>query len=198
VFIERHTLIFQPNRHYFCSFIVIFTLCHFGAKYLYTIIDRYWRGNKYHEVEWKMKKIEILLVEDNPDDAELVMMALEQNKNIAECKIHFAKDGIEALQYLFDPEDEDPTLINRPHLILLDLKLPRINGLEVLRRIKSHPEAKKIPIVILTSSNEEKDIVESYHFGANSYIRKPVDFNQFTEAVNQIGLYGLVLNMQSP
>ena len=141
------------------------------------------------------KEVEILLVEDNASDEELAIIALKDN-NIKN-KIQIARDGAEALEYLFGSVDSETLKCVGPLVVLLDLKLPRINGLEVLRRIKSHPEAKKIPVVILTSSSEEKDIIESYRLGANSYIRKPVDFNQFTEAVNQIGLYWLVLNKQS-
>jgi CheY-like chemotaxis protein len=130
----------------------------------------------------KDKRVEILLVEDNPNDAELVMMALEQNKNIADCKIHFAKDGIEALQYLFGFEDEDSTLINRPHMIILDLYLPRLDGLEFLKKIREHPEAKNIPVVVLTASEKRTDWVDSHSLGIGCYIRKSVDFNQFVKA----------------
>ncbi|MCX6667577.1 MAG: response regulator [Euryarchaeota archaeon] len=130
----------------------------------------------------KDNRVEILLVEDNPDDAELVMMALEQNKNIADCKIHFAKDGIEALQYLFGLDDEDPTLINRPHLIILDLYMPRLDGLEFLKKIREHPDAKNIPIVVLTGSEKRTDWVDSHSLGIDCYIHKSVDFNQFVKA----------------
>jgi len=127
-------------------------------------------------------KVEILLVEDNPDDAELVMMAFEKNKNIADCKIQFAKDGVEALQYLFGFEDEDSALINRPHMIILDLYMPRLDGLEFLKKIREHPEAKNIPIVVLTSSEKRTDWVDSHSLGIDCYIHKSVDFNQFVEA----------------
>jgi CheY-like chemotaxis protein len=130
----------------------------------------------------KDTRVEILLIEDNPDDAELVMMALEKNKNIADCKIHFAKDGIEALQYLFGLEDEDSTLINRPHMIILDLYMPRLDGLEFLRKIREHPEAKNIPIVVLTGSEKRTDWIDSHSLGIDCYIRKSVDFNQFVKA----------------
>lgn len=140
------------------------------------------------------KEIEILLVEDNATDEELTIIALKKNK--IKNKIRIARDGVEALEYLFGSVESETLKCFGPLVILLDLKLPKINGLEVLRRIKEHPEAKKIPVIILTSSSEEKDIIESYHLGANSYIRKPVDFNQFTEAVNQIGTYWLMLNKQ--
>ena len=130
----------------------------------------------------KETKVEILLVEDNPDDAELVMMALNQNKNIAECKIHYAKDGIEALEYLFGLEDEDSTLINRPHMIILDLYLPRLDGLKFLEKIREHPEAKDIPIVVLTGSEKKTDWVDSHSLGIDCYIHKSVDFNQFVKA----------------
>ena len=142
------------------------------------------------------KEIEILLVEDNVTDEELAVIALKKHK--IKNKIKIARDGVEALEFLFGSVDSETLKSFGPLVILLDLKLPRISGLEVLRRIKEHPEAKKIPVVILTSSGEEKDILESYRLGANSYIRKPVDFNQFTEAVNQIGSYWLVLNKQLP
>ena len=141
------------------------------------------------------KEIEILLVEDNASDEELAMIALKKH-NIKN-KIKIARDGVEALEYLFGSVESETLKCVGPLVVLLDLKLPRVNGLEVLRRIKEHPEAKKIPVVILTSSSEEKDIIESYRLGVNSYIRKPVDFFQFTEAVNQIGTYWLVLNKQS-
>ena len=130
----------------------------------------------------KETRVEILLVEDNPDDAELVMMALEQNKNIAECTIHYAKDGVEALEYLFGLEDEDSTLINRPHLIILDLYMPRLDGLEFLKKIREHPQAKNIPIVVLTASEKRTDWVNSHSLGIDCYIRKSVDFNQFVKA----------------
>jgi two-component system response regulator len=142
------------------------------------------------------KEIEILLVEDNASDEELAIIALKKHE--IKNKIHIARDGVEALEFLFGSVDGETLTCFGPLVVLLDLKLPRINGLEVLRRIKEHPEAKKIPVVILTSSSEEKDILESYQLGANSYIRKPVDFNQFAEAVNQIGLYWLILNKPAP
>jgi two-component system response regulator len=130
----------------------------------------------------KETRVEILLVEDNPDDAELVMMALDQNKNIADCKIHYAKDGVEALEYLFGLDDEDSPLINRPHMIILDLYMPRLDGLEFLKKIREHPEAKNIPIVILTASEKKTDWVDSHSLGIDCYIHKSVDFNQFVKA----------------
>jgi len=140
------------------------------------------------------KEVEILLVEDNSSDEELAIIALKNNNIIN--KIQVARDGAEALEYLFGSVDSETLKCFDLLVVLLDLKLPRIDGLEVLRRIKSHPEAKKIPVVVLTSSSEEKDLAESYRLGVNSYICKPVDFNQFTEAVGQIGLYWLLLNKQ--
>jgi two-component system response regulator len=130
----------------------------------------------------KEARVEILLVEDNPDDAELVMMALDQNKNIADCKIHYVKDGVEALEYLFGQDGEDSPLINRPHMIILDLYMPRLDGLEFLKRIREHPEAKNIPIVVLTASEKKTDWVDSHSLGIDCFIRKSVDFHQFVKA----------------
>lgn len=135
----------------------------------------------------------ILLVEDNSDDEVLTLRALKKNKILN--KVHVARDGVEALDYLFGAgphTGRDTTLL--PHLILLDLKLPKIDGLEVLRRLRTDARTRLLPVVILTTSNEDRDIISSYELGANSYIRKPVDFEQFTEAVRQLGLYWLVLN----
>jgi two-component system response regulator len=128
----------------------------------------------------------IVLIEDNPDDEALTLRALKKN-GIAN-EIVVLRDGVEALDFLLAPNAPSP------QLVLLDLKLPRIDGLEVLRRLRSEPATSLLPIVILTSSNEDRDLIESYRLGANSYIRKPVDFEQFTEAVRQLGLYWLVLN----
>lgn len=138
--------------------------------------------------------LEILLVEDNLNDAELSLYALKKFK-IAN-SIYHARDGEEALAYLFGaPLTEN--IVQTPRLILLDLKLPKVDGLEVLRKLKSDPRTQSVPVVVLTSSREERDIVESYHLGVNSYIVKPIDFEQFTEAVRSVGLYWLLLN-QSP
>ena len=131
----------------------------------------------------------ILLVEDNPDDEALTLRALNKNNIFNELKV--ARDGQEALDYFFgENASERPA----PAVVLLDLKLPKIDGLEVLRRIRADPRTCLQPIVILTSSKEEQDIVSGYSLGANSYIRKPVDFNQFMEVIRQLGLYWLVLN----
>jgi two-component system response regulator len=135
----------------------------------------------------------ILLVEDNPDDVELTMRAFLKN-NIAN-KVVVARDGVEALDYLFcqgtynSRNSED-----KPRLILLDLKLPKLDGLQVLERLRADERTKLVPVVILTSSKEEQDLISGYKSGANSYVRKPVDFNQFVEAVRQIGLYWLLIN----
>ena len=135
----------------------------------------------------------ILLVEDNPDDEELTRMALEKN-NITN-KIVVAHDGVEAIDFLFGTGSHaGRDVTHLPDLILLDLKLPRVDGFEVLRRIRADARTSLLPVVILTSSKEEQDKVSGYKLGANSYVRKPVDFNQFTEAVRQLGLYWLVLN----
>lgn len=139
----------------------------------------------------------ILLVEDNDDDVELTLRALRRNR-VANV-VDVVRDGAEALEYLaatgkFAGRDPD----DLPQLMLLDLKLPKVGGLEVLERVRSDPRTKRLPVVILTSSNVESDLARSYDLGANSYIRKPVDFTQFMEAVNQLGLYWLVLNEAPP
>ena len=139
----------------------------------------------------------ILLVEDNPDDVALTLRALKRNNIVNE--VVLAPDGVEALDYLFGTgayAGRDTSVT--PKVVLLDLKLPKIDGLEVLRRLRSDERTKLLPIVVLTSSKEQQDLVESYSLGANSYVRKPVDFNQFVEAVRQLGLYWLVLNEPPP
>jgi two-component system response regulator len=137
--------------------------------------------------------VEILLVEDNPNDVELALHAFKKN-NLTNT-IEIARDGAEALDFLFGTGSHtDRDLTEQPRVILLDLKLPKVDGLEVLRRIKSDPRTRSIPVVVLTSSREERDVVESYRLGVNSYIVKPVDFEQFTGTVRQLGLYWLLLN----
>ena len=131
----------------------------------------------------------IILIEDNPDDEALTLRALDKNGIANEVVV--LRDGAEALEYLLGHDRPSP------QLVLLDLKLPRVDGLEVLGQLRRHPKTALLPIVVLTSSNEQRDLVESYRLGANSYIRKPVDFQQFVEAVRQLGLYWLVLN-QTP
>jgi two-component system response regulator len=139
----------------------------------------------------------ILLVEDNLDDEVLTMRALRKN-NIKN-EVVVAHDGVEALDYLFGTGSyADRDLTQMPQIILLDLKLPRVDGLEVLRRIRAEERTRLLPVVILTSSNEERDRINGYGLGANSYVRKPVDFNQFVEAVRQLGLYWLILNEPAP
>jgi CheY-like chemotaxis protein len=136
----------------------------------------------------------ILLIEDNPDDVALTLRAFQKN-NIMN-NVVIAKDGAEALDYLFcTGEYADRDCNDTPQIILLDLKLPKINGLEVLTRIREDERTRLLPVIILTSSKEQQDLLDGYSLGANSYIRKPVDFNQFTEAVRQLGLYWLVLNI---
>jgi two-component system, response regulator len=139
----------------------------------------------------------ILLVEDNPDDVALTLRAMKKS-NIAN-QVVIAEDGVEALDYLFGKGRyegrERPPL---PVIILLDLKLPRMEGLEVLKRIRADERTRLLPTVILTSSKEEQDLVNGYRLGANSYIRKPVDFNQFAETISHLGLYWLVLNEPPP
>ena len=140
---------------------------------------------------------EILVVEDNPDDVDLTLRAFRKS-NIAN-EVVVVRDGVEALDYLFasgqyagrDPND-------LPQVMLLDLNLPRINGLEVLERVRAHPKTKLLPVVILTSSIEERDLLNGYSLGANSYVQKPVDFERFTESVKQLGLYWLLLNQRAP
>ena len=141
------------------------------------------------------KDVKILLVEDNPDDVELTLRAFKKYNFTNEIAV--ARDGEEALEILFNPQ-KDVLRQKRPDLILLDLKLPKVEGLEVLRQIKSHPQIKLIPVVVLTSSREEDDLIKSYQLGVNSYIRKPVDFDKFTEMVMQLGLYWLLLNEPPP
>ena len=137
--------------------------------------------------------VDILLVEDNPNDAELTLHALRKHK-VAN-QIHLVRDGAEALDFIFATGTyADRKVAEKPKVILLDIKLPKVDGLEVLRRVKVDPRTRAIPVVVLTSSREERDIVESYQLGVNSYITKPVDFGQFTEAVRQLGLYWLLLN----
>lgn len=139
----------------------------------------------------------ILLIEDNPDDVELTRRALSRS-NVAN-ELVVVTDGAEALDYLF-ARGEYATRDMRvtPEVVLLDLKLPKVDGLEVLRRIRSDERTRLLPVVILTSSNQENDIKDSYELGANSYVRKPVDFEQFVEATTTLGLYWLVVNQPPP
>ncbi len=143
--------------------------------------------------ELRRKSSIILLVEDNPDDEELTRMALAESKILN--KVVVAQDGPEALDYLLATgpyENRDPSL--DPELVLLDLKLPKLGGLEVLRRMRAEKRTQMIPVVVLTTSSEEEDIIASYRLGANSYVRKPVEFNHFAAAVKQLGMYWLLLN----
>ena len=145
----------------------------------------------------RKKERAILLVEDNPDDVELTLRALKQYhvKN----QIDVVRDGAEALDYLFATgayADRDTTAM--PAVVILDLKLPKVDGLEVLQRMRADERTKLVPVVVLTSSKEERDMVNSYKFGANSYVRKPVDFTEFVEAARQLGLYWLVTNEPPP
>lgn len=139
-----------------------------------------------------MPESHILLVEDNAADEALTLRALKKS-NIVNV-VHVVRDGAEALDFLFG--DSRPLVL--PQLVLLDLKLPKIDGLEVLRRIRSNERTQLLPVVILTTSTEDKDRLDGYRLGANSYVRKPVDFHKFADAVNQLGLYWLVLNEQPP
>ena len=144
-----------------------------------------------------MENKTVLLVEDNLDDVELTLRALKKN-NIKN-DVTMVNDGAEALDFLFGKgKYSDRDLTNMPTVILLDLKLPKVDGLEVLRQIRANELTKLLPVVILTSSKEEQDIVNGYSLGVNSYVRKPVDFNQFAEAVNHLGLYWLLLNEGPP
>ena len=139
----------------------------------------------------------ILLVEDNPDDEALTLRALRKN-NILN-RVVVAHDGVEALDYLFakgEHAGRDPDI--QPQVVLLDLKLPKLDGLEVLKHIRADARTCLLPVVILTTSNEEKDIFSSYELGANSFIRKPVDFEQFMDAVKKLGMYWLLLNVAPP
>jgi len=145
----------------------------------------------------KRGESEILLVEDNPEDVELTVHALRREK-LAN-RIEVARDGEEALDFLFcRGAYAQRTFEAPPHIVLLDLKLPKVDGMEVLRAVKTDPRTKAIPVVILTASREERDLVEGYHLGANGYIQKPVGFDEFRSIVKQLGLYWLVVNEPPP
>ena len=140
-----------------------------------------------------MEEVEILLVEDNPTDAELTMRALKR-KNMAN-QVFWVKDGAEALDFIFAKgEFSNRNPDNLPRLILLDLRMPIVDGLEVLHKIKAEENTRKIPVVVLTSSKEDRDIVESYELGVNSYVSKPVEFDEFIDAVSTLGFYWMLIN----
>ncbi len=140
-----------------------------------------------------MRNKVILLIEDNPDDVQLTLRALKKSKIMNEVVV--AQDGVEAMDYLFGTGKYAGRDTNvKPQVILLDLKMPKMDGLEALQRIRRDERTRLLPVVVLTTSSEDRDRVESYKLGANSYVRKPVDFNQFTDAVQQLGLYWLLLN----
>jgi len=142
-------------------------------------------------------EVEILLVEDNPSDVEMTLRALKKH-NLAN-KVHVVRDGAEALDYIFATGIyAERNIDDHPKVILLDLKLPKVDGMEVLRRIRADERTKCVPVVVLTSSQEERDIVESYKLGVNSYIVKPVDFDKFLSTVQELGLYWLLLNKPPP
>ena len=139
----------------------------------------------------------ILLVEDNPRDEALTLRALRKSNIVNEIAI--ARDGVEALDYLFGTgAHAGRDTSEMPQLVLLDLKLPKVDGLQVLRRVREDERTRRLPVVVFTSSSEEEDLINSYNLGANSYVRKPVDFEQFLEAARQLGLYWLVLNLIAP
>jgi CheY-like chemotaxis protein len=145
----------------------------------------------------ELEGIEILLVEDNPSDAELTLHALRKSK-IANRILHL-QDGAEALDFLFSRGSYlGRSASQNPWLVLLDLKLPKVDGLQVLKEVKGDPATKAVPIILLTSSNEERDLVASYQFGVNSYIQKPVNFAEFQEVVRQLGMYWLLVNKKPP
>lgn len=145
----------------------------------------------------KQEEVEILLVEDNIEDVELTLHALRQEK-LANC-VQVVRDGEEALDFLFCRKAyASRSFEGPPHVVLLDLKLPKVDGLEVLREVKADPRTKAIPVVILTASREERDLINGYHLGANGYIQKPVDFEEFRNIVKQLGLYWLVVNEAPP
>ena len=139
------------------------------------------------------KKMVILLVEDNPDDEELTRIAFQESNLLNEVVV--ARDGAEALDYLLDSHGKGHP---QPSLVLLDLKLPKVDGLEVLKRLREEPRTRMLPVVVLTTSKEESDLISSYNLGCNSYIRKPVVFNDFIDAVRQLGMYWLMLNEPPP
>ena len=135
----------------------------------------------------------ILLVEDDPNDQELCRLALEEHR--IKNKLDVVEDGAEALDYLFaQGKYVERDIISLPQVVLLDLKLPKISGLEVLRKLRENPRTKYLPVVVFTSSKEEQDIVDSYKLGANAYVRKPIDFSQFSKAVEQLGIFWVLLN----
>ena len=137
----------------------------------------------------------IMLVEDNPDDEELTMRALRKIAN----EVVVTRDGSEALEFIFGTgKHEGRDLSRMPAVILLDLKLPKLSGLDVLQRLRADPRSKLIPVVVLTSSSEDEDMLRSYRFGANSYVRKPVEFSSFANAVTQLGVYWMLLNESPP
>jgi len=139
------------------------------------------------------EQVEILLAEDNPEDAEMTIRALRRN-NLAN-QLHWVKDGAEALDYLFGTGEYAGRDTSRPpRLVLLDIKMPKVDGIEVLRRLKQDDATRRIPVVVMTSSNEERDVFESYRLGVNSYIVKPVQFDDFVQTVSKIGLYWMLTN----